>query len=83
MSTIYTSKSLCAAAIVFALTCAGYSSGRASSEYTPRQLEALAERIGKTYWVASADNHGLTLLSAAVLNASSFRAPPDEAFEIT
>ncbi len=83
MSKVYTTKTLCAAAIVFLLTCAGYSSGRAFSQYTPRQLEAFAERIGKTYWTTAADNHDLTLLSAAAPNASSFRAPPDESFEIS
>ena len=83
MSKICITKSFCAAAIFFSLTCAGYSSGRASSQYTPRQLEALAERMGKTYWTTSADNHDLTLLSAAAPNASSFRPPADEAFEIT
>ena len=83
MSKVYTRKNLCAAAIVFALTCAGYSSGRASSQYTPRQLEAFEDRIGKTYWTASADNHDLTVLSTPAPNASSFRPPADEAFEIT
>jgi len=83
MSKIYSTKSLCAAAIVFSLTCAAYSSGRASGQYTPRQLEAFAERIGHTYWTASADNHDLTVLSAPAPNASSFRAPADAAFEIT
>ena len=83
MSKICTTKSLCVAAIAFSLVCAAYSSGQASSQYTPRQLEALAERIGHTYWTASADKHNLTVLSAPAPNASSFRPAEDESFEIT
>jgi hypothetical protein len=82
MSKLYATKSLCAAAVAFALACATYSSGQAASQYTPRQLEVLAERIGHTYWTASADKHNLTVLSAPAPNASSFRPAEDEAFEI-
>ncbi len=83
MSKIYPSKSFYAAAIVFSLTCAAYSSGWAFSQYTARQFEAFAERIGHIYWTASAGNHDLIFLSAPAPGASSFRAPPDESFEIT
>lgn len=83
MTQSYTAKSFCAAAVVFSLACAAYSSGGASGQYTPRQLQAFAERIGNTYWTASAENHDLTVLSAPASSASAFRAPADEAFEIT
>jgi hypothetical protein len=83
MSTTYISKLFCAAAIVFLLTCAAISATSASSQYTARQFQAFAERIGNTYWTGSAENHDLTVLSAPASNASSFRAPADEAFEIT
>ena len=72
-----------AAAITILLACASYFSGQAYGQYTPRQLEALSERVGKTYWAALADKRKLSVLSAPKANASSFAAPPDEAFEIT
>jgi hypothetical protein len=83
MSASFRAKIFFAAAIAFLLTCATYFSGQAYGQYTSRQVEAFAERVGKTYWAASPDNRKLSVLSAPRANASSFGAPPDEAFEIT
>lgn len=83
MTKTLTTKSLCVAAIAFLLVCAAHSSARAFSQYTPRQLEALGERIGHIYWTASADRHNLTVLSAPASTASTFRPADDESFEIT
>jgi len=55
----------------------------ASHHYTEKQLEALAIRVGKTYWVAMVNNRTPSFLSAPAANASSFRAPANESFEIT
>jgi hypothetical protein len=83
MSTTYTSKIFSAATIGFLLNCATISAAWTPGQYTTRQFQAFAERIGNTYWTASAENHELTLLTAPAANASSFQAPADEAFEVT
>jgi hypothetical protein len=83
MSISLGAKQFCAAAIIFLLACASYFSGQAYSQYTPRQLEALSDRVGKTYWIALPDNRKLSVLSAPRASAASFEAPPDQAFEIT
>lgn len=62
---------------------AGYFPAQTYAQYTPRQLEALSERVGKTYWTALANNRKLSVLSAPRSNASLFDPPPNEAFEIT
>jgi hypothetical protein len=51
--------------------------------YSERQLDALAERVGRTYWVVSVNNRTPSFQSAAATKASSFRAEPNESFEIT
>jgi hypothetical protein len=50
---------------------------------TDKQLEALATRVGKTFWIASVDNRTPAFLSKPAPNASSFLAPANESFEIT
>lgn len=74
---------VCAAVIALLFTSATTFSISAFTQYTPRQFQAFAERIGTTYWTGSAENHDLTVLSAPAANAKSFRAPADEAFEVT
>lgn len=53
-----------------------------SAQYTPKQLEALATRVGKAYWVAVIDGRSLAILSAPSANAASFTAVNNESFEI-
>ena len=69
--------------IIFLLAWSSYSAARAYDQYTPRQIEALSERVGKTYWANLAEGRKLSVLSAPRADASSFEAPPYEAFEIT
>jgi hypothetical protein len=83
MKLFFRANKFLAAVIFFLLACASYLSAQAYGQYTPRQLEALSERVGKTYWTALADNRKLSVLSAPRSNAPLFDAPPDEAFEIT
>jgi hypothetical protein len=54
----------------------------AAAAYTPRQLEAFADRVGKTYWATTSDDRNLSVLSAPAPKAASFRAPSDESFEV-
>jgi hypothetical protein len=50
---------------------------------TDKQLEALATRVGRTFWIAAVNNRTPSFLSKPAPNASSFRAPANESFEIT
>lgn len=55
----------------------------ASHHYTEKQLDALAARVGKTFWIISVNNWTPSFLSAPAPDASSFRAQPKDSFEIT
>jgi hypothetical protein len=55
----------------------------ASHHYTERQLEALATRVGKIYWVVAVKNQTPSFLASPATNAASFRPDGNESFEIT
>jgi hypothetical protein len=55
----------------------------ASHHYTDRQLDALAARVGKIYWIVAINNQTPAFLSSPATNASSFRSNANESFEIT
>jgi len=76
-----TLSQLAAAAFLFVIV-APFATAEAAS-YTDKQLEALATRVGQTFWIASVDNRTPTFLSTPAANASSFQAPANESFEIT
>ena len=71
------------ARVIFLLACFASISTAFASSYSERQLDALAERVGRTYWVASVNNRTPSFLSAVATKASSFRVEPNESFEIT
>jgi hypothetical protein len=54
----------------------------ASSNYTSKQLEALATRVGQTYWIAAVDNRTPPFVTAPARNAPSFAARDNDSFEI-
>jgi hypothetical protein len=58
------------------------SPAKASNHYTAKQLEVLAERVGKTYWIDSATDRPVLFLSAPKAGAPTFAANPYESFEI-
>ena len=55
----------------------------ASHHYTDRQLDFLATRVGKTYWIAAVNNRTPSFLSAPAAHASAFHPKANESFEIT
>jgi len=55
----------------------------ASNHYTDRQLEALAERVGKTFWFNPAQGKTPQFLTSPASNAASFQPATNESFEIT
>jgi hypothetical protein len=55
----------------------------ASNHYTDHQLDALATRIGKIYWIVPVKNQTPAFLSNPTANATSFHPQANESFEIT
>jgi len=70
------------AVLVFFLTAAGFPA-RAADRYTDQQLDALASRVSKIYWIVAINNQTPPFLSSPATNAASFHAQPNESFEIT
>jgi hypothetical protein len=55
----------------------------ASSHYTDKQLEALASRVGKTFWINSSNEKAPLFLTAPRPGATTFRSEENDSFEIT
>jgi hypothetical protein len=55
----------------------------ASNHYTDHQLDALATRVGKIYWIVPVKNQTPAFLSNPTANATSFHPQANESFEIT
>ena len=56
----------------------------ASNHYTKKQLDALADRVGKTFWLASAEGQAPpAFLDAPSATATTFRPGPNDSFVIT
>jgi hypothetical protein len=55
----------------------------ASHHYTNKQLDVLAARVGKVYWIVAINNQTPAFLSSPATNAVSFRPNANESFEIT
>jgi hypothetical protein len=51
--------------------------------YTELQLDALATRVGKTYWIVAIKNQTPLFLSSPTANAETFRPQDNESLEIT
>lgn len=54
-----------------------------SNHYTQKQLDALATRVNKTYWIVAVEGKTASFLTAPSTKASSFRGEANESFEIT
>jgi len=55
----------------------------ASSRYTPKQIEALASRVGLIYWIAAVEKRTPVFYAAPAKNAATFSPADNESFEIT
>jgi len=55
----------------------------ASNHYTDHQLDALATRVGKIYWIVPVKNQTPAFLTNPTANAASFHPQANESFEIT
>jgi hypothetical protein len=55
----------------------------ASSHYTDKQLEALAARVGKTFWINAANEKAPSFLTEPRPGATTFRPEENDSFEIT
>jgi hypothetical protein len=54
-----------------------------ASTYTDKQLEALAGRVGKTYWINAANEKAPSFLTTTRPGATTFRPEENDSFEIT
>src|SRR5262245_15566169 len=54
----------------------------ASNHYTDHQLDALATRVGKIYWILPSKNQTPAFLVSPTTNAASFHPQANESFEI-
>jgi hypothetical protein len=54
----------------------------ASNHYTEKQLAALADRVGKTFWIQEVNGRTPTFLAAAHAGTATFRARAGDSFEI-
>jgi hypothetical protein len=70
--------------ISLALAVLLYSDGAAfaSNHFTDKQLEALASRVGKTFWIKPANGKTPLFLTAPKPGATTFRTDDDDSFEI-
>ena len=73
----------CLRAVFLLLLMIGAFPVHASHHYTDKQLDVLAARIGKVFWVTEMDNRTPAFLSSPRVDASSFQANGNESFEIT
>ena len=70
-------------ALLAVLLCCG-SAALASNHYTDKQLEALAGRVGKTFWISGANDKAPSFLTEPSPGAATFRpGENDDSFEIT
>jgi hypothetical protein len=54
----------------------------AASQYTPKQLEAYGQYVGKTYWIVEHENKAPAFLSAPTAAAPAFQPAVKDSFEI-
>jgi hypothetical protein len=54
----------------------------ASHHYTEKQLDSLAARVGRTFWIVAVNHETPLFLSAPSPHASSFAVPPNLSFEV-
>jgi hypothetical protein len=55
----------------------------AANRYTQKQLDALADRVGKTFWLAIGEGQAPAFLNAPTATATTFRPAADDSFVVT
>ena len=56
--------------------------GQASNHYTKKQIDALASRVGQTFWIEAANGKPPEFYSTASPNGSKFSPAANDSFEI-
>ena len=69
--------------LVMWLAAAAPGAALASNHYTVKQMDALAARVGKTFWLSGAEERVPEFFSAPAANAGRFRPAPNDSFVIT
>jgi hypothetical protein len=70
-------------AIAILLTLGSVQSASASSHYTAKQLEVLAQRVGGEFWINAPNGGAPEFLTAPNPGAPTFRPADNQSFEIT
>lgn len=70
-------------AALLALLVAPAFSAHASNHYTNHQLDALATRVGRVYWIVAVNKQTPAFFSSPTANAAAFHPQDNESFEIT
>lgn len=68
--------------LVLAVLLYSHGAALASHHFTDKQLEALASRVGKTFWITAANGKTPVFLTAPTSGASTFRTEDSSSFEI-
>jgi hypothetical protein len=68
--------------LVLAVLLYSHGAALASHHFTDKQLEALASRVGKTFWITAANGKTPVFLTAPTSGASTFRPEDNSSFEI-
>ncbi len=76
-------KAICSIVIVWMVLLTANATVTSSSQYTDKQLDALASRVGKIFWINPQSAKSPTFLSAPAANAATFNPGRNESFEIT
>ena len=69
--------------LVFSFFFSMFGVALASHHYTDKQLDALAARVGKTFWLSASDGRLPVFLSSPAATAATFRPAKDDSFVIT
>ncbi len=76
-------KTICSIVIVWMVLLTINTSVMSSNHYTDKQLDALATRVGKIFWLNPHTAKSPIFLSAPAANAATFSPGRNESFEIT
>jgi hypothetical protein len=68
--------------LVLAALLYSHGAALASHHFTDKQLDALASRVGKTFWITAGNGKTPVFLTAATSGASTFRPEDNSSFEI-
>ena len=79
----FISLTVCSCTIALWLVLTAFGAALGSNHYTVKQLDALAARVGKTFWLSASDDRVPEFFTAPAPSAGRFRPSSDDSFVIT